>query len=70
MSAVAYLLIAVTISLVGSLVLWLRSRKPTSMNAGIEEFSKGMRALAPDREPRLRSRAKPQHPHDGGTSAG
>jgi hypothetical protein len=39
-------------------VLWiyLRNRKPTSLNAGIEEFQRELRALAPDKRPEGQSR--------------
>lgn len=50
MNNLIYLVIAVVLSLVGSLILWLRTRQPKSMEAGIEQFAKGLRALAPDRE--------------------
>ena len=29
-------------------LIWLRNRKPTSMEAGIKEFSRELRALAPE----------------------
>ena len=48
MSGVAYLAIALAISILGSLVLWLRYRKPSSLEHGIDEFSREMRALAPE----------------------
>lgn len=48
MSNLIYLVIAIVLSLIGSLVLWYRTRQPKSMEAGIREFSKGLRALAPD----------------------
>jgi hypothetical protein len=32
-------------------LIWLRNRKPTSMEAGIKEFSRELRALAPDERP-------------------
>lgn len=53
MSNAAFLLIVVVISVVGSLYLWLRSRKPTSFMSSIEEFQREMGALArdPNREP-------------------
>lgn len=47
MTGVAFLLLALVISLVGSLLLWLRYRKPVSLESGIEDFSREMRALAP-----------------------
>ena len=49
MTGLAFLLIAIVISVVGSLVLWWRSRDPVSLESGIEDFSREMRALAPDR---------------------
>ena len=50
MSGAAFLLIAVALSLVGSLLFWLFSRKPTSWDSGISEFNKNMDALKPERE--------------------
>lgn len=47
MSPIAFLLIAVVISVVGSVVLYLRSRTPSSMEAGIDDFRREMQALAP-----------------------
>ena len=32
-------------------LIWLRNRKPTSMEAGIKEFSRELRALAPENDP-------------------
>jgi hypothetical protein len=40
---------ALLLSVLGSLLLWLRHRKPTSLHHGIDSFSKEMRALSPDR---------------------
>lgn len=48
MGNLLYPMIAVALSLLGGLVLWLRSRKPRTMESGIEEFSKELRALAPE----------------------
>lgn len=50
MSNLIYLVIAVVLSVVGSLVLWYRNRQPRSMDHGIRQFSKGLEALAPDRD--------------------
>lgn len=44
----AFLLIVVVISVVGSLVLWLRSRKPTTFMSSVDEFQQEMRALGRD----------------------
>jgi hypothetical protein len=45
--AAVFLLIAVAISVVGSTVLYLRSRTPSSLDAGIDNFRREMQALAP-----------------------
>ena len=47
MTNLLYLGIAVLLSLVGSFVLWLRSRQPHSMEAGMREFARELQALAP-----------------------
>lgn len=65
MSGVAFLLMAVGLSLFGSLVIWLLSRKPTRWDSGIEDFSRHLHALSPEnREPgqsvRRRARSRPQ----------
>ena len=49
MSNLLYLGIAVAVSSIGILVLWYRNRKPRSLESGIEEFQRELRALAPDR---------------------
>jgi hypothetical protein len=52
---IAFLMIAVVISVVGSLVLYLRSRTPSSLESGIDNFRREMQALAPrDEEPATR----------------
>ena len=48
MSGIAFLLIAIGLSIVGSLAIWFFSRTPTSWDSGIDEFSKNMDALKPD----------------------
>jgi hypothetical protein len=48
-SNLLYLLIALALSAVGSLILWYRHRKPRSMEAGIDEFTRELKALAPER---------------------
>ena len=55
MNGLVFLSIAVVVSVVGSLVLWFRHRNPTSMNHGIDEFQREMRALAPNRDERKAS---------------
>jgi hypothetical protein len=40
-------MIAVVISVVGSTVLYLRNRAPSSLESGIDNFRREMQALAP-----------------------
>jgi hypothetical protein len=40
-------MIAVVISVVGSTVLYLRNRSPSSLESGIDNFRREMQALAP-----------------------
>ncbi len=47
MNALVYLGIAVGVSLLGCLTLWLRSRQPRSMDAHIRDFARELDALAP-----------------------
>jgi len=47
MSALVFLLIVVVVSAVGSLILWLQHRSPSTLESGIEAFQREMRALAP-----------------------
>jgi hypothetical protein len=53
-TALAFLAIALVISLVGCAVLYLRSRQPTSLESGIDAFQREMRALSPEEEERRR----------------
>ncbi len=72
MSSVAFLLIAVGLSLAGIAVLVLRSRQPRSIDSGIRDFAREMRALSPETRPgRSRfsrgqePRTPPTRPSDG-----
>lgn len=49
MSNLLYLVIALALSVIGSLILWYRHRRPRSMESGIDEFSRELKALAPER---------------------
>jgi uncharacterized iron-regulated membrane protein len=44
----AFLGLAVVLSVVGCLVLWMRRRKPKSMEATVREFARELAALAPE----------------------
>lgn len=54
MTGLVFLLVAVLISVLGSAILFLRHRDPTSLDHGVEEFQREMRALAPDNHPTRR----------------
>ncbi|MGH9115220.1 MAG: hypothetical protein ACRDWW_05260 [Acidimicrobiales bacterium] len=49
LSNVAYLIGVVVLAVIGGVVVWLRHRRPTSVDANVETFHRGLRALAPDR---------------------
>lgn len=48
----AFLLVAVVVSGIGITVLWMRNRGSTSLDQGVEEFQREMRALSPDKRHR------------------
>ena len=50
-----FLLFAIGASAIGITIVLLRNRRPTSMDHSINEFEKGLRALAPE-HPAQRSR--------------
>lgn len=50
MSSLVYLFVAVALSIMGSLILWYRHRRPRSLESGIDEFSRELKALAPKRD--------------------
>jgi hypothetical protein len=47
-SNLAYLVGAVVLAIIGGFVVWLRHRQPKSVDANVESFQRGLRALAPD----------------------
>jgi hypothetical protein len=51
---VGFLLIAVVGSAIGITIILLRNRHPHTMEHSIDEFERGMKALAPDHTPRRR----------------
>jgi hypothetical protein len=60
-----YPLLALVGSVLGSLVLWLRSRKPTSLESSIDDFHKGLKALEPDGRPQEPAGPLTGRPHAG-----
>jgi uncharacterized alpha-E superfamily protein len=49
MSNLLYVAVAVAVSVVGSLILWYHHRKPRSLEYGVDEFQRELKALAPER---------------------
>jgi hypothetical protein len=49
-NGLVFLIAAFVLSSIGSFLLWLRHRKPTSLHHGIDSFSKEMQALSPQRD--------------------
>ena len=49
MSNLLYVAVAVAVSVLGSLILWYYHRKPRSLEYGVDEFQRELRALAPER---------------------
>ena len=47
-SNLIYLVLALVLSGIGWLILWFRHRQPTSVEYGIDEFNRELRALAPE----------------------
>ena len=60
MMNLVYLGLAVLLSMLGSLVLWLRHRKPRSMEAHMQRFARELEALAPDPDWNRRGRRQPR----------
>ena len=59
MNGLVFLSVALVVSVLGSMVLWLMHRDPTSVDSGIDEFQREMQALRPHRrddEPSTRRR--------------
>ncbi|MDP9072007.1 MAG: opsin-5 family protein [Actinomycetota bacterium] len=57
MTSLAYLLIVVSLSVLGGLFVMYRQRKPRrSVESGIDEFQRELRALAPEQRDHGRGR--------------
>jgi hypothetical protein len=50
MSNLLFLGLAVVFTAIGCVVVWLRQRKPSGVDDGIEAFKRELDALAPDRD--------------------
>jgi hypothetical protein len=64
MSNAAFLLLALGLSVVGSLLIWLLNRKPKTFMSSIDDFSREMKALGRDTDepPSGRRRRRPSEP--------
>ena len=67
MANLLYLVAAIVLSVVVSVIIVVRNRKPTSMEAGIEAFNRELRALAPDKRPATRPRTRKDEKRSGAT---
>jgi hypothetical protein len=63
-----YLVAVIAVSVIVSVIIVVRSRKPTSMEAGIEAFNRELRALAPDKRPPMNGRARKDDKRPGATA--
>ena len=68
MENLLYLLAAIVLSIVVSVIIVARNRKPTSMEAGIEAFNRELRALAPDKRPVGGPRSRKDEKRPGATA--
>ncbi len=59
MTALLFLAIPVVIIAIGAAIMWLRHHRPKSVESGIADFQREMRALSPDDMER-RSRNEPR----------
>ena len=57
-----YVGLAVLVSIVASVVLLMRNRRPRSVESGVEEFSRELKALAPGPVGNHRSRRREARP--------
>lgn len=55
MGALAYLLGAIVVSAIATMILVARNRRPQSMDAGMREFRRGLEALDPANDPHQRA---------------
>jgi hypothetical protein len=51
LSNLAYLIGAIVLAVIGGFAVWLRHRKPKSVDANMASFKRGLNALAPDVRP-------------------
>ena len=66
MSNAAFLLLALGLSVAGSVLIWLLNRKPKTFMSSIDDFSREMKALGrePEAPPGARRRRRSAEPTD------
>jgi hypothetical protein len=62
-SPLTFLAIPLVIVTVGCLWLWARSRRPYTLDSGIDDFQREMRALSPDND-RYKVKRSPERDRD------
>jgi hypothetical protein len=55
-TSLAFLAIPVVIITIGCVVIWVRSRKPNTLESGIDSFQREMNALSPEQASDRRTR--------------
>ena len=73
MTAIVFLVGFLVLSLIGAFVLWMRDRKPRSMEAHMRAFERELHALSPDapiEQPRRRRADPPSRPRSGNSPPG
>ncbi len=66
MGNLIYLGLAVIFTAVGCTIIWLRQRKPTGVDTGIDAFRRELQALAPDGDsPGVKSTRRPEDSSPG-----
>jgi hypothetical protein len=68
MANLLYLVGVIVFAVVVSLIIVVRNRKPTSMEAGIEAFNRELRALAPDKRSAGGPRSRKDDQRPGATA--
>ena len=62
MGNAAFVLIAVAVSALGSLLLWALHRRPRTFMSSIDEFQREMKALSHEEEEQAREQRQPARP--------
>jgi hypothetical protein len=63
-SNLAYLIGAVVLAFIGGFAVWLHHRQPKSIDANVDAFQRGLKAIAPDASRPAPTRGTPAAPVD------